>query len=658
MTTRVGINGFGRIGRQSLKALIERAPDVEVVAVNDLVDAEMNALLFKHDSTYGAYPGEVATGDSSIIIDGREIKVLAEKDPANLPWGDLGVDIVLESTGIFTDAEKAKAHIAAGAQKVIISAPAKGEDITIVLGVNEERYDPATHHVISNASCTTNCLAPAAKVVNDLLGIEKGLMNTIHSYTNDQRILDVAHKDPRRARSAGQNIIPTTTGAAKALALVIPDLKGKFDGFSLRVPTPTVSVVDFTATVRRDTSVEELNDAFRAAAAGPHEGHPRRLRRAARVDGLQGRLALLDHRRRVDHGPRRQHGQGHRLVRQRVGLQLPRRRPDRLRRRPPARRRLTAAGRTQPWTSSRSATSTSPANASSSGSTSTSRSRTARSSDDSRIRAAIPTIATLLNAGARLVLASHLGRPNGKVQDGLRLRPVGQRLTELIRRNVPVTGDALGIGTEDAVKRLRPGELLLLENLRFHAEEEANDPEFAAALAEYADVYVNDAFGTAHRAHASTVGIAKILPAYAGLLMEREIEMLSKLIEAPERPFAAILGGAKVSRQDQGHRQPADQGRPARSSAAAWPTRSCSRRARRSARASPSPTASTTPGGSSPRPRRTACGSSCRSTSSWPRRSPAAPSTRRSRPRRSRRRGTSSTSARRARTSWSTRSRT
>jgi glyceraldehyde 3-phosphate dehydrogenase len=272
MATRVGINGFGRIGRQSLKALIERAPDVEVVAVNDLVETSLNALLFKHDSTYGAYPGDVGHTDDSLIIDGREIKVLKEKDPAALPWGDLGVDIVVESTGIFTSAEKARAHIDAGARKVIISAPAKGEDITIVLGVNDDKYDPATHHIISNASCTTNCLAPAAKVVHDLLGIQRGLMNTIHSYTNDQRILDVAHKDPRRARSAGQNIIPTTTGAAKALALVIPDLKGRFDGFSLRVPTPTVSVVDFTAEVGRETSVEELNDAFRAAEAGPLKG--------------------------------------------------------------------------------------------------------------------------------------------------------------------------------------------------------------------------------------------------------------------------------------------------------------------------------------------------------------------------------------------------
>ncbi|MFL5650194.1 MAG: type I glyceraldehyde-3-phosphate dehydrogenase [Chloroflexota bacterium] len=272
MTVRVGINGFGRIGRQSLKALIERAPDVEVVAVNDLVDVATNALLFKHDSTYGAYRGDVSHTDDAVIVDGREIKVLQVKDPAQLPWTDLGVDIVIESTGIFTDAEKAKAHIDAGAKKVIISAPAKHEDITIVLGVNEHRYDPASHHIISNASCTTNCLAPAAKVVHDRWTIRRGLMNTIHSYTNDQRILDVAHKDPRRARSAGLNIIPTTTGAAKALSLVIPDLKGKFDGFSLRVPTPTVSVVDFTAELEKDVTLEELNAAFRDEAANGLKG--------------------------------------------------------------------------------------------------------------------------------------------------------------------------------------------------------------------------------------------------------------------------------------------------------------------------------------------------------------------------------------------------
>ena len=272
MPVRVGINGFGRIGRESLKALIERVPDVEVVAVNDIVDVPTNALLFKHDSTYGSFPGVVTHTADAIVVDGREIRVLQIADPAQLPWKDLGVDIVIESTGRFTDADKARAHLDAGAKKVLISAPAKKEDVTIVLGVNDDAYDAAKHHIISNASCTTNCLAPAAKVIHDGWTIKRGLMNTIHSYTNDQKILDVAHKDPRRARAAGLNIIPTTTGAAKALALVIPDLKGKVDGFSLRVPTPTVSVVDFTAELERDASVEELNAAFRAAAAGPMKG--------------------------------------------------------------------------------------------------------------------------------------------------------------------------------------------------------------------------------------------------------------------------------------------------------------------------------------------------------------------------------------------------
>ena len=272
MAIRVGINGFGRIGRQTLKAIIERAPGVEVVAINDLVAPEMNALLFKYDSTYGAYAGTVEHKGDLLIVDGHEVRVFAEKDPARLPWRDLGVDIVLESTGVLKTADKARAHLDAGARKVLISAPAKGEDITVVLGVNEQEYDPERHDIISNASCTTNCLAPAVKVVHDLLGIQRGLMNTIHSYTNDQRILDVAHKDPRRARAAGLNIIPTTTGAAKALSLVIPDLAGKFDGFSLRVPTPTVSVVDFTVDVSRPTTVDEVNEAFRRAAAGPMDG--------------------------------------------------------------------------------------------------------------------------------------------------------------------------------------------------------------------------------------------------------------------------------------------------------------------------------------------------------------------------------------------------
>ena len=281
MKTQVGINGFGRIGRQVLKAIMERAGDeLEVVAINDLFDAQTNAHLFKYDSNYGAYPGTVEVVDGNLVIDGKTIKVYAEKDPGNLPWKDLGVDIVIESTGIFTTARSengkvgADAHILrGGAKKVIISAPAKGEDLTIVLGVNEKKYDPAVHHIISNASCTTNCLAPAAKIVHDKFGIVNAVMTTIHSYTNDQVILDQGHKkEMRRSRAAGLNIIPTTTGAAKAVALVIPELKGKFDGYSLRVPTPTVSIVDFVATIEKPTTKEELNAAFVEAANGALKG--------------------------------------------------------------------------------------------------------------------------------------------------------------------------------------------------------------------------------------------------------------------------------------------------------------------------------------------------------------------------------------------------
>ncbi len=273
MATRVGINGFGRIGRQSMKAILERhGSELEVVAINDLTDTKTNAHLLKYDSTYGRFPGEVEATPDSLIVNGHKIRVLAQRDPAQIPWGDLGVEIVIESTGFFTNAEKAAAHLHDSVKKVIISAPAKGEDLTMVLGVNEYMYDPAKHNIISNASCTTNCLAPAAKVLNDTFGIEYGLMNTIHAYTNDQRIQDQLHEDLRRARAAAVNIIPTTTGAAKAVALVIPELKGRFDGMSLRVPNLTVSVVDFVATVRKETSKEAVNAAFKAAAAGTLNG--------------------------------------------------------------------------------------------------------------------------------------------------------------------------------------------------------------------------------------------------------------------------------------------------------------------------------------------------------------------------------------------------
>lgn len=273
MAIRVGINGFGRIGRQSMKAILERhASELEVVAINDLTDTKTNAHLLKYDSTYGRFPGEVEATPDALIVNGHEIKVLAQRDPAQIPWGDLGVQIVVESTGFFTDAEKAAAHLHDTVKKVIISAPAKGEDLTIVLGVNDHVYDPSKHNIISNASCTTNCLAPAAKVLNDTFGIERGLMNTIHAYTNDQRIQDQLHSDLRRARAAAVNIIPTTTGAAKAVALVIPELKGRFDGMSLRVPNLTVSIVDFVATVRKETTKEAVNEAFKAAAAGALNG--------------------------------------------------------------------------------------------------------------------------------------------------------------------------------------------------------------------------------------------------------------------------------------------------------------------------------------------------------------------------------------------------
>src|SRR5256885_11709244 len=273
MATRVGINGFGRIGRQVVRAAKnEGVADLEFVAVNDLTDTKTLAHLFKYDSVHGTYQGDVEAGSDSIVIDGDEIKVLAQKDPGQLPWKDLGVDIVLESTGRFTDASAARKHIECGAKKVLISAPAKGEDITIVMGVNSDKYDSAKHTIVSNASCTTNCLVPMVKVIRDNFGFRHGSMVTIHSYTNDQQILDLPHKDLRRARAAALSMIPTTTGAAKATALVIPEVKGKIDGVSLRVPTPDVSLVDLTAVVEKATTPEEVNAAFNRAAQGELKG--------------------------------------------------------------------------------------------------------------------------------------------------------------------------------------------------------------------------------------------------------------------------------------------------------------------------------------------------------------------------------------------------
>jgi len=272
VTIKVGINGFGRIGRNYLRALLEQGADLDVVAVNDLTDTATLATLLKYDSIDGVLGADVQIDGDSILVDGKAIRVLADRDPANLPWGELGVDIVIESTGFFTDANKARAHIDAGAKKVLISAPATNDDGTFVLGVNEHTYDPATMHIISNASCTTNSLAPIAKVFNDAFGIKHGLMTTIHAYTADQNLQDGPHKDLRRARAAAVNIVPTSTGAAKAIGLVLPELNGKLDGYSLRVPVPTGSITDLTVVASRKVTMEEINEAFRAAADGPLKG--------------------------------------------------------------------------------------------------------------------------------------------------------------------------------------------------------------------------------------------------------------------------------------------------------------------------------------------------------------------------------------------------
>ena len=272
MTIKVGINGFGRIGRNFYRAILASGADIEIVGVNDLTDNKTLAHLLKYDTVLGRFPLSVSYDDDNIIVDGKKIRALEERDPANLPWAELGADIVIESTGFFTDATKAKAHLAAGAKKVIISAPASNEDATFVVGVNHTDYDPAAHNIISNASCTTNCLAPVAKALNDSIGIERGLMTTIHAYTGDQNLQDGPHKDLRRARAAAQNIVPTSTGAAKAVALVLPELKGKLDGFALRVPTITGSATDLTFTASREVTVDEVNAAVKAAAEGPLKG--------------------------------------------------------------------------------------------------------------------------------------------------------------------------------------------------------------------------------------------------------------------------------------------------------------------------------------------------------------------------------------------------
>ena len=328
MGIRVGINGFGRIGRNFFRAQHALGSDLEIVALNDLGDAKTMAHLLRYDSNLGPFPGEVELADGVLVAAGERMQMLSERDPAALPWGDLGVDVVLESTGFFTDRAGAQKHLDAGAKKVVISAPATDPDITLVLGVNDDTYDPETHHIVSNASCTTNCVAPLAKVLNDLGEIESGFMTTIHAYTQDQSLQDAPHKDLRRARAAAINLIPTSTGAAKAIGLVLPELKGKIDGVAVRAPIATGSLTDLVVVLGRETSSDEVQAAYKTAASGPARGHPPILGGSARLDRHHRKRVLVHLRQRADDGAR-QNGQGVRLVRQRVGLLVSTGRRDR-----------------------------------------------------------------------------------------------------------------------------------------------------------------------------------------------------------------------------------------------------------------------------------------------------------------------------------------
>ena len=556
MAIKVGINGFGRIGRLAFRAMVND-PEIEVVAVNDLGDIPTMAHLLKYDSIHGRAFDTVEVTEDGFVADGHAVKVLSEREPANLPWGELGVDVVVESTGFFTDGTKAKAHLDAGAKKVVISAPAKNEDITIVMGVNDDQYDPEKHNIISNASCTTNCLAPFAKVLMDNFGIKRGYMNTIHSYTNDQKILDLPHKDLRRARAAAMSMIPTTTGAARAVSLVLPELKGKLDGFATRVPTPDGSMVDLTVELEKDRHGRRDQRRDEGRRRGPAQGHPGVHRGPDRLHRHRGQPALLHLRQQADHGAGRrgQLRQVHLLVRQRVGLLEP---CEGLGEDPS----LTAFPETSlPWQARFSFRQEGPM-----AEIKTIDELDARGkrvlvrvdfnvpvkdgavTDDTRIRAALPTIQKLVTQGARVILMSHLGRPAGEgFEESFTLRPAAQKLSELMGKPVVFATDTVGDDARAKAASLRDGDVLVVENLRFDKREKKNDPAFCEELAALGEAYVNDAFGTAHRAHASTAGVAALLPAYAGHLMQREVATLSGMLEEPRRPFAAILGGSKVS---------------------------------------------------------------------------------------------------------------
>ncbi len=526
-----------------------------MVAVNDLTDTKTLAHLLKYDSILGRFPAEVSADAENILVAGLPIRVLVERDPANLPWKDLGVDVVVESTGFFTKAADARKHLDGGAKKVIISAPATDDDITVVMGVNHAGYDPANHHIISNASCTTNCLAPLAKVLHDNWGIERGLMTTIHAYTQDQNLQDGPHKDLRRARAAALNIVPTSTGAAKAIGLVLPELKGKLDGYALRVPVPTGSATDLTVTLGSEVSAGRDQGRLPGRRRRCAEGLPDLHRGPDRVQRHRHRPVVLHLRRGADQGDR-QPGQGGRLVRQRMGLFQSAGRPGRLRRLQPVtppemrtvddlirvgvrgRRVLVRCDLNVPLSGGDSPTVT----------------------DDGRIRASLPVLVRLLEKGARVIVAAHLGRPKGAPEAKYSLRPVADRLAQLLGSPVRFALDTVGESARLLANELHDGELLLLENVRFNPGETAKDPAeragFAKALAsltggeDEGGAYVDDAFGAVHRAHASVYDVAELLPHYCGDLVRREVEVLCQLTGedgAPARPYVVVLGGSKVS---------------------------------------------------------------------------------------------------------------
>src|SRR3954454_17844540 len=485
MPVRVGINGFGRIGRNVFRAAHEAGADIEWVAVNDITDPATLAHLLKYDSVYGPFPGEVEARDDALVVDGTELKVLAERDPAALPWGDLGADVVIESTGLFTMRPDAAKHLEVGAKKVIISAPATEPDVTVVLGVNfDDDYDADEHDVISNASCTTNCLAPFAKVVNDTVGIKHGLMTTIHAYTADQRLVDAPHKDLRRARSAALNLVPTSTGAANAVGLGLPELNGKLHGFSVRAPVPTGSVVDLTFEAARATSVEEVNEAVKAVAdSGDLAGILAYTEDPIVSSDIvanpyssifdSGLTSVVDDTLvKVGRWYDNEWGYSNRVVDLvQKGLYV---------------ETLDDLGDVAGLRVVVRVDFNVPLDG-------------GRIADDTRIRAAAPTIDDLRSKGARLVLVSPLGRPKGEPDPKLSLRPVAEYL------GIPLAPGVVGDEVEAATRELGDGDALLLENVRFEPGETANDPELARALAALCDdVYVNDAFGAAHRAHAST----------------------------------------------------------------------------------------------------------------------------------------------------------